>query len=170
SRGRTESAKTATLRWRPRPIGGLGPHHPHSMLPTSGVDGRSGTIPITNPNPRTPMPNNPKSSFALITLILPGPDRKRTPAPYHYRMTYRNPEPGEPGCVITWEVLGGREEYQISLERTDGGELIWHCTCPDAVYHGSYPHPPPCKPVHGLRGVVAPPRSAPRKPSPAPYR
>jgi len=102
------------------------------------------------------MTNNPKSSFALITLILPGPDRKRTPAPYHYRMTYRNPEPGEPGCVITWEVLGGREEYQISLERTDGGDLLWHCTCPDAVYHGEYRNAHRCKHVQGLMDVFEP--------------
>lgn len=92
----------------------------------------------------------PASPFTLITMMLPGPDRKRTPAPYHFRVTYRNPNPGEPGCVATWEVLGGRDEYQISLERTDGGETIWHCTCPDAVYHADYRNACGCKHVQGL--------------------
>ncbi|MDB5310042.1 MAG: hypothetical protein JWO38_4244 [Gemmataceae bacterium] len=93
---------------------------------------------------------HPKPSFALITLILPGPDRKRVPAPYHFHVTYRNPEPGEPGCVMTWEVLGGRELYQIALERTKGGEHIWHCTCPDAVYRGEDHTAHHCKHVLGL--------------------
>ena len=95
----------------------------------------------------------PRSAFALITLILPGPDRKRTPAPYHFRVTYRNPNPGEPGCVATWEVFGGRDEYQVSLERTEARELVWHCTCPDAVYHGAYRHAHCCKHVQGLMEV-----------------
>jgi len=95
----------------------------------------------------------PKSAFALITLILPGPDRKRSPAPYHYRVTFRTPNPGEPGCVATWEVFGGREEYQISLERTDDRQLVWHCTCPDAIYHADYHNAHHCKHVQGLRDV-----------------
>lgn len=107
------------------------------------------------PTPRATMttPIAPKSPFTLITVILPGPDRKRTPAPYHYRVTYRNPEPREPGCVMTWEVLGGRELYQVALERTAGGDHVWHCTCPDAVYHHEYRHACGCKHVHGLMGL-----------------
>ncbi len=96
---------------------------------------------------------NPTSSFTLITMMLPGPDRKRIPSPYHFRVTYRNPNPGEPGCVTTWEVRGGRDEYQISLERTDDGSMIWHCTCPDAVYHADYRHACGCKHVQGLKQV-----------------
>lgn len=99
---------------------------------------------------------SPTSHLVLITLVLPGPDRKRTPAPYHYRVTYRNPEPGAAGCVVTWEVLGGREEYQISLERTDASVLAWHCTCPDAVYRGEIPNPHRCKHVRGLAQVFEP--------------
>jgi hypothetical protein len=91
--------------------------------------------------------------FTLITMLLPGPDRKRTLSPYHFRVTYRNPEPSEVGCVVTWEVLGGREEYQISLERTEGHDLIWHCTCPDAVYHTDYRNAHRCKHVQGLVNV-----------------
>ena len=94
-----------------------------------------------------------KPALALVTLVLPGPDRKRQPLPYHYRLTFRSPSPTDPGCIATWEVYGGREEYQISLERTAGGELLWHCTCPDAVYRkdDSNPNPHYCKHVRGLR-------------------
>lgn len=106
-----------------------------------------------------------KPDFALITLVLPGPDRKRQPVPYHYRITFRAPSAVEPGCVATWEVYGGREEYQISLERTHGGELLWHCTCPDAVYRADDNNPTPhyCKHVRGLIdlfALVAPPPAA----------
>ncbi len=94
-----------------------------------------------------------RAAFALITVMLPGPTRKRTPTPYHFRVTFRSPVPGEEGCVATWEVLGGREEYQISLERTATNELLWHCTCPDAIYHGEYRNAHHCKHVQGLRGV-----------------
>jgi len=97
--------------------------------------------------------NHPKSSFALITMVLPGPDRKRNPSPYHFRVTYRNPEPGEPGCVMTWDVIGGREVYQIALERTPAGEHVWHCTCPDAVYRGEDAPAHHCKHVHGLMNL-----------------
>jgi predicted nucleic acid-binding Zn finger protein len=52
--------------------------------------------------------------------------------------------------VGTWEVLGGREGYQISLERTPDHDLVWHCTCPDAVYHADHRHACGCKHVQGL--------------------
>jgi len=91
--------------------------------------------------------------FTLITLVLPGPDRKRLPLPYHYRMTFRTPSPSEPGCVATWEVYGGREEYQVALERTAGGELLWHCTCADAVYRADDANPHYCKHVSGLKDL-----------------
>ncbi len=95
----------------------------------------------------------PKPSFALITLILPGPDRKRTLSPYHFRITYRNPEPADPGCVMTWDVLGGRETYQIALERTPGGEHVWHCSCPDAIYREQDRLAHRCKHVRGLMSL-----------------
>ena len=96
----------------------------------------------------------PKTPFALITLILPGPNRKQTPAPYHFRVTYRNPETTEPGCVMTWDVLGGRENYQIALERTTTDDLIWHCTCPDAIYREQVRPCHRCKHVRGLMSLV----------------
>lgn len=99
-----------------------------------------------------------KPSFALITLFLPGPDRKRRPSPYHYRVTYRNPDPTGSGCLMTWDVLGGRETYQIALERTVAGGIEWHCTCADAVYHGANNHAHRCKHVQGLRDML--PRAA----------
>ncbi len=104
------------------------------------------------------MTTTPKPSFALITMFLPGPDRKRRPSPYHYRVTYRNPEPAEPGCLMTWDVLGGREPYQIALERTEEAETVWHCTCADAVYQGEIDPTHLCKHVLGLRETL--PRAA----------
>ncbi|MDY3562857.1 hypothetical protein R5W23_004337 [Gemmata sp. JC673] len=91
--------------------------------------------------------------YAIVTVVLPGPDRKRAPAPYLFRVTYRNPDPDEPGCLMTWVVSGGREEYQIAAERTADGYLNWHCTCPDAVYHGEHRHAYCCKHVHGLQAL-----------------
>jgi hypothetical protein len=90
------------------------------------------------------------ASFAptLITL-LPGPGRKRVPALYRYRVTYRNPHPEEAGCVLLWEVVGGRSNYQIALERNEKGNLRLHCTCADAIFRaedeGRF-----CKHIHGL--------------------
>jgi hypothetical protein len=86
------------------------------------------------------------------TTLLPGPTRKREPAPYSFRLTYRNPRTGAPGCVLLWEVNGGRVAYQIALERSDRGELRWHCSCADAVYRGEdAPHV--CKHVRGLQAL-----------------
>ncbi len=95
-----------------------------------------------------------RASFAIVTVVLPGPDKKRKPAPYLFRVTYRNPDPSEPGCVMTWNVTGGREEYQIAVERTDDGYLYWHCTCPDAVYHGENRDVYLCKHIHGLQPLM----------------
>jgi hypothetical protein len=91
-------------------------------------------------------------STKVLFTSLPGPTRKREPRPYCYRLTYCNPRPHEPGCVLLWEVYGGREEYQVALEREPTGRLRWHCTCPDAVYRGMYSlHL--CKHVRGLRAL-----------------
>jgi hypothetical protein len=73
--------------------------------------------------------------LALVTT-LPGPDRKRTASPYSYRLTYRNPDPQADGCVMVWEVHGGRASYQVAIERHGGDRLRLHCTCADAVFRG----------------------------------
>ena len=86
---------------------------------------------------------------ALLMKVLPGTDRKRTPAMYCYRITYRNPKVEEEGCVMTWDVLGGRGTYQIALERLENRQLKWHCTCADAVYKGEQ-RGHQCKHVSGL--------------------
>lgn len=99
-------------------------------------------------------PKTPRASFAIVTVVLPGPDRKRTPAAYQYQVSYRNPEPTEPGCVMTWQVTGGREEYQVAAERTEEGRLEWHCTCPDAIYHGYYRNAHRCKHVQGIQALL----------------
>jgi hypothetical protein len=82
---------------------------------------------------------------------IPGPDRKRTIRPYQYHVTYCNDDPHEPGCVLAWEVAGGRVTYQIALEREENGELRWHCTCADAIYRDRI-----CKHVRGLLGLGRP--------------
>ena len=92
----------------------------------------------------------PRSPVVMLTTFLPGPDRNRTPSPYHFRVTYRNPPPREPGCVMTWEVLGGRLPYQVALEETPTGAQRWHCSCADAVYRGEDDPKHACKHVQGL--------------------
>jgi hypothetical protein len=92
---------------------------------------------------------------------LPGPTRKRQAASYRYQLTYCTPQPHEPGCVLMWDVTGGREAYQIALERQTNGKLRWHCTCADAVFRGeNAPHT--CKHVQALQtlGRQSPPEAA----------
>jgi hypothetical protein len=82
-------------------------------------------------------------------IKLPGPNRKRHPRTYAYRLRLSNPQMRGPGCVMMWEVAGGRAVYQIVLERQETGTLRWHCSCADAVYRGENgPHV--CKHVRGL--------------------
>jgi hypothetical protein len=91
----------------------------------------------------------------IVFAELPGPTRRRLPSPYCYRLTYRNPRPESEGCALMWEVLGGREVYQVALERRANGKLHWHCTCADAIYRGeSCPHI--CKHVRGLQSIGRP--------------
>jgi hypothetical protein len=98
-----------------------------------------------------PVPQFPDRlpEMPTIVTLLPGPDRKRGTSLYHYRVTYRNPEPGAVGCVMLWEVRGGRSTYQVALERDEKGNLRPHCTCADAVYRseleGHF-----CKHIHGM--------------------
>jgi hypothetical protein len=87
--------------------------------------------------------------FTLLLTTIAGPDRKRTPAVYQYRMVYRNPE-SVAGCRMVWEVSGGRTTYQVAVEKKENGEVAWHCTCPDAVYRGELTRHHVCKHVHGL--------------------
>jgi len=105
---------------------------------------------------------------AVFLRQLPGPDRKRTPAWYRYSILYRNADAAQSGCAMTWEVHGGRDEYQISLERTARGERIWHCTCADAVYHEQEANSPNlCKHVRGLLACLPPLGNAPPETPPS---
>jgi hypothetical protein len=88
----------------------------------------------------------------VLFAALPGPTRKRTPSPYCYRLVFEGPDPEAVGCALVWEVLGGREIYQVALEREAGGRLRWHCTCADAVYRGDG-RAHACKHVRGLTAV-----------------
>ena len=88
----------------------------------------------------------------VVFASLPGPTRKRLPSPYCYRLVYRNPDPAGEGCALLWDVMGGRDIYQVALERDGKGRLRWHCTCADAVYRGeNAPHV--CKHVRGLQAL-----------------
>ncbi|HKI35611.1 MAG TPA: hypothetical protein VKA46_27390 [Gemmataceae bacterium] len=86
---------------------------------------------------------------AVLFTLLPGPDRKRVARPYGYRLTYRNPDADAAGCVMLWEVSGGRLSYQIALERDEGGALRQHCSCADAVFRCEA-EGRACKHVRGL--------------------
>ena len=76
---------------------------------------------------------NPSGVSPRLALI-PGPDRKRTPQLYNYRLTHLNADPATIGCILLWEVTGGRLDYQIAIERDAGGNLIPHCTCADSIF------------------------------------
>jgi hypothetical protein len=86
---------------------------------------------------------------SVLFKLLPGPDRKRSEAPYSYRLIYRDPDLIEAGCRTIWEVVGGRLVYQIALEQDDEGCLQLHCTCADAIFRaeaeGRF-----CKHIRGL--------------------
>jgi hypothetical protein len=87
-----------------------------------------------------------------LDVLLPGPDRKRTAKAYHYHLTYRRADQHSPGCLMTWEVEGGRLPYQLALERGERGGLRIHCTCADAIFRGeSEAHR--CKHVEGFLQV-----------------
>ncbi len=96
------------------------------------------------------VPSPAGRTFGLVTLMLPGTDRKRSLSLYQYRVTYRNPDLTEAGCAMTWEVSGGRLPYQIAAERFEGGAIRWHCSCADAVYRGEDNPDHACKHVRGL--------------------
>src|SRR6516225_6386337 len=87
--------------------------------------------------------------------LLPGSGRKHTPRPY----VYRNPEPKAAGCVMLWEVTGGRASYQIAWERTAAGRSRLHCTCADAVFRGDDERHQ-CKHILGMLGRLPESRSA----------
>jgi hypothetical protein len=86
---------------------------------------------------------------------LPGPDRKRKVSPYCYRVTHCSGDPQEVGCTLAWEVLGGRQTYQVALERETDGSLRWHCTCADSVYRSRT-----CKHIRGIQALGRPTPSA----------
>ena len=96
------------------------------------------------------MSNTTNPNLGMLLAVLPGPSRKRESSLYWYRITYRNPSQDEPGCLMSWSVSGGRESYQIDLERADDGDLHWHCTCADAVYRSEVIPNHLCKHVRGL--------------------
>jgi hypothetical protein len=101
-------------------------------------------------------PTTTGRTLGLVTMLLPGADRKRTISLYQYRVTYRSSQGHEPGCLMMWDVSGGRQQYQIAAERLPDGGLKWHCTCADAVYRGEHDPHHQCKHVHGLLETMPP--------------
>ena len=99
------------------------------------------------------------SDDAVALRLLPGSDRKQTLQPYVYRLIYRNSKPKAAGCVMLWEVTGGRAAYQIAWEHTAAGQSRLHCTCADAVFRGDDERHQ-CKHILGLLGRLTESRSA----------
>jgi hypothetical protein len=93
-------------------------------------------------------------SAAVIVATMPGPSRKRELSEYRFRVTYRGTELHSPGCLMTWEVTGGRASYQLALERTEKGDTRWHCTCADFEFRGDDQPRYACKHVSGLVDVL----------------
>jgi hypothetical protein len=94
----------------------------------------------------------PPARPEILIADLPGPTRKRTPSQYGFRLTYRSPDPRAEGCVLLWDVYGGRLTYQVAVEREESGGLRWHCTCADWVYRGEDFPNYQCKHVRALKG------------------
>src|SRR5690348_2274553 len=97
---------------------------------------------------------------AVLITMLPGPNRKRVQGLYQYRPIYRHPDPEAEGCVVLWQVTGGRQTYQIALQRDERKRLHWHCTCADAVYRGESAASHVCKHVQGLLAFAPPLKAA----------
>ena len=93
---------------------------------------------------------------ATLIAPLPGPDRKRREALYSYRLVYRQPAWDAEGCLMLWNVTGGRQEYQVALERPEWGQLRWHCTCADHVYRSEKIANHQCKHIRGLQAFTPP--------------
>ncbi len=94
------------------------------------------------------------NSRAVLIALLPGPDRKRRETLYQYRLMYRHPQFNVGGCLLLWQVVGGRQSYQVALERDDHGQLLWHCTCADHVYRCETIANHACKHIRGLRDFI----------------
>ena len=84
-----------------------------------------------------------------MATVLPGPGKRRAQQSYIYCLKYLNTTPELVGCVMTWDVHGGRLTYQIAVERTPKGELCCHCTCADAVFRAEL-EGRSCKHVEGF--------------------
>src|SRR5262249_2673726 len=101
------------------------------MLPATNRPGTGSPFPqrisMDNPQP----PNDKSFPSVEWAALLPGPNRKQSQHVYVYRLIYLNLNQGKPGCVMTWEVEGGRLAYQIAVEREESGRLRCHCTCAD---------------------------------------
>jgi hypothetical protein len=129
----------------PADLGPASPYGYNTLLTAAALAFENGAVNTLLNGPSFPDPD-------WLLASLPGPTRQRSLSPYWYQLVYRNLRTTEPGCALLWKVFGGREVYQIVLERDEAGTLHWHCTCADAVYRGEdAPHR--CKHVQGLQAI-----------------
>lgn len=84
-----------------------------------------------------------------LQTMIPGPDRKRTDTVYVYRLVYEADDPKADGCLQLWLTAGGRDVYQVVLEK-DRGRRLWSCTCADHAFRGEAEDRRLCKHVRGL--------------------
>ena len=103
----------------------------------------------------TPVPPPNRATLGFLSLVVPGPDRKRRPVPYSYRIAYRDSDAPVGGCVMVWDVSGGRLPYQIAAERVRTG-VRYHCTCADSVYRTDRDPGHVCKHVAALLETFPP--------------
>ena len=54
--------------------------------------------------------------------------------PLWFRLTYRSRDPKADRLYAALGRIRRRSEYQIAVEREEGGCVRWHCTCADWVY------------------------------------
>lgn len=91
-------------------------------------------------------------SLGEFKVLLPLPcGKKQEDREYTFTTTFIAMENIQPGCMEVIKVRGGKDEYQCDLEMTEGGELIWRCSCPDHVYRHEKIENHECKHLRAIR-------------------
>jgi hypothetical protein len=101
-------------------------------------------------------PKTQAPAKAVLITTLPGSSRDKAHCLYEYRLVYRQTDAEADGCLMLWQVVGGREPYQVALERDEWRQLVWHCTCPDTIYRRDQNPRHLCKHILGLLEFVPP--------------
>lgn len=93
--------------------------------------------------------------LALLFAPVPGSSKRAEPV-YEFRLVYQ----GSGHCLQVWQVTGGKDFYQASLEQDIEGHFRWHCSCADSAYRGERIAGHVCKHVRTLLAFLAPPGRA----------